>query len=266
VTKTESKSVVLSVEKAFRVLQAFTAEITELPLAEIARRANVDNATAFRMLNTLVLLGYVERVPDTRQFRLTLKCLDLGFNAIARMDLRRLARPVLQKLVSPGLAAASIGVLDRGEVVYIERLQFGLTRLAVDIRVGARIPAGTSAMGRAILSLFDEERQRNELELHPRRKVTPKTEVDLKRLLRILKKTKEHGIAMVDQEWVLGLSAIAAPIIGADGPIAALSLAAIASSTMSAQKLLEQFGPIVIESAGTLSRALQASGSIVGET
>src|SRR3546814_13650148 len=93
------------------------------------------------MLNTLVQLEYVERVPETKRFRLTFKCLDLGFNAIARMDLRAAARPVLQKLVSLGAGAASIGVMDRGEVTYIERYQLGLTRLAVDIRVGTRVPA-----------------------------------------------------------------------------------------------------------------------------
>src|SRR3546814_7354711 len=87
------------------------------------------------------LFRSVERVPETKRFRLTFKCLDLGFNAIARMDLRAAARPVLQKLVSLGAGAASIGVMDRGEVTYIERYQLGLTRLAVDIRVGTRVPA-----------------------------------------------------------------------------------------------------------------------------
>src|SRR5947207_4203804 len=82
------KNVVNSLAKGFRVLEAFTSDEPELVLAEIARRTNLDNATTFRLLNTLVMLGYVEKVEDTRKFRLTLKCLDLGFNAIGRSDLR----------------------------------------------------------------------------------------------------------------------------------------------------------------------------------
>jgi DNA-binding IclR family transcriptional regulator len=66
-------------------------------MAEMARKAGMDNTTAFRFLNTLVDIGYAERVPDRRKFRLALKVLDLGFNAIARSALRTRARPILRE-------------------------------------------------------------------------------------------------------------------------------------------------------------------------
>ena len=87
------KNTVQSLAKGFRVLHAFTADEPELKLSEVARRAGLDNGTAFRLLETLVMLGYLERLPDTKQYRLTLKPLELGFNAIARMDLRTIASP-----------------------------------------------------------------------------------------------------------------------------------------------------------------------------
>lgn len=263
-TDAASKNVVYSVEKAFRVLQAFSSREPELPLADVARRASVDNATAFRMLNTLVMLGYVEKVAESKRFRLTLKCLELGFNAIARMDLRTVAQPVLQTLVADGAGAASIGILDRGDVVYIERMQFGMTRLAVDIRVGTRIPAFSSAIGRAILAQLPEPRQRSELESAPRPRVTPYTVVEIEPLLAILAGVKARGLAVVDQESVVGLVAMAAPILGLDGlPIAAVSLAT-ASTAMPAEDFVTRFGPRLVDAARTLSKAMQASGGIVG--
>ena len=54
------QNVVQSLAKGFRVLEAFTAAEPDLPLAQVARRASMDNATAFRLLNTLVMLGYVD--------------------------------------------------------------------------------------------------------------------------------------------------------------------------------------------------------------
>lgn len=93
------KNLVQSLAKGMRVLEAFTDREPELGLAEVARRAGLDNATAFRMLNTLVTLGYVRRQGNGRLFRLSLKVLDLGFNAIAHSDLRDIARPVLRTLV-----------------------------------------------------------------------------------------------------------------------------------------------------------------------
>ena len=150
-SKKNEKNVVNSLAKGFRVLEAFTSDAPELVLAEIARRANLDNATTFRLLNTLVMLGYVEKVEDTRKFRLTLKCLDLGFNAIGRSDLRTQARPVLRSLVGEVNEAASIGVLEGAEVVYIERMQAGMTRLGVDVRIGSRVPVHSTAIGHAIV-------------------------------------------------------------------------------------------------------------------
>ena len=68
----------------FRVLQAFTASECALTLGQIADRADLDSGTAFHLVQTLVMLGYIERIPHSKQFRLTLKPLELGFHAIVQ--------------------------------------------------------------------------------------------------------------------------------------------------------------------------------------
>lgn len=259
-----SRNIVYSVEKAFRVLEAFTERQPEMILADIARRAGLDNATAFRMLNTLVLLGYVEKVEDRRTFRLSLKCLELGFNAIARSDLRTVAEPILHRLVSGGASAASIGILDKGDVIYIERVQQSLTRLAVDIRIGTRIPAFCSAMGRAILAFMPEKAQRAELHSRPLEKLTPMTVIDEKKLRARLKETAERGFTVVNQESVVGLIAIAAPVFGSDGlPIAAISVA-MPSSATSEVEFTRRFAGSILDASTTLSRAIKAGGGVAG--
>lgn len=254
------KSVVKSVAKAFSVLQAFSAANPELQLSEVARAAGVDNATAHRLLNTLVGLGYVEKVPDSRRFRLTLKCLDLGFNAIARSDLRSLARPVLRSLVGPSIEAASIGVLDGAEIVYIERIQAGFERLAVDIRVGNRVPAFSSAVGRAILSGLPVDTQRAILQARPTQRLTEHTVTDIDDILARVAVAAEKGYALSDQETVTGLRVVAAPITDMDGvPVAAISTAAPAF-----QRSLEDFeaeaAQLTRDAALRLSKAVRAAG------
>jgi IclR family pca regulon transcriptional regulator len=258
----EDKNVVKSVAKAFAVLHAFGPDSTELVLADVARAAGLDNATAFRLLNTLVSLGYVERVPDSRRFRLTFKCLDLGFNAIARSELRNLARPMLRAIVGPRVEAASIGVLDGHEVVYIERIQAGLERLAVDIRIGNRVPAYSSAMGRAILSRLPVDAQRAVLEANPPRRLTDRTHIDIDEILADIAEAGVAGYAISEQETVLGLRVIAAPIVDVDGvPIAGMSAAASAFG-----RTLEEFiadtRDAVCEGAAKLSNALRAAGGM----
>jgi DNA-binding MarR family transcriptional regulator len=70
--------------EAFRVLQAFTASEPALTLRQVACRAGLDSGTTFHLVQTLVVLGYLERISGSKQFRLTLKPLELGFRAIVQ--------------------------------------------------------------------------------------------------------------------------------------------------------------------------------------
>ncbi|HEX3505833.1 MAG TPA: IclR family transcriptional regulator [Xanthobacteraceae bacterium] len=262
-SKDADKNTVHSLAKGFRILEAFTAQEPELTLAEVARRAGVDNATAFRFLNTLVQTGYVERVQGARLFRLTTKVLDLGFNAIAHSDLRTQARPVLRSLVGEINEAASVGVLDGSNVIYIERIQAGLARLGVDTRIGSRVPAYATAIGHAILAWLPRTVQIAILDAQPRPPLTVTTQTKLDALLARFVEVKARGYAVSDQETVPGLYVLAAPILDSDGvPLAGISIAAPAIQT--SLKNFESAGarPIV-QAASALSRALQASGGFI---
>lgn len=223
----DPKSVVHSLAKGLRVLEAFSAREPELTLSDVARRAGLDNGTAHRMLNTLVLLGYLRRDVDGRRFRLATKVLDLGFNAIARTELRDATRPVLRHLVGEVNEAAALSVLEDGEVIYLERVQAGLVRLGVDLRVGSRMPAYCMSPGRAMLAFLPPAEQRRMLGLRERQKLTPNTVTDLKGLTEALARARRAGYAVVQQETTLGVRALAAPVLDVDDyPMAAISVVA----------------------------------------
>lgn len=261
----DPKNTVQSLAKGFKVLQAFTAQEPELTMAEVARKAGLDNATAFRFLNTLVGLGYVDKVDNSRLFRLSLNVLDLGFHAIARSDLRTLARPVLRGLVGEVNEAASIGVLDGSSVVYVERVQAGLTQLGVDVRIGSRVAAYSSAVGQAILAWLPQDQQVKVLRGQPLVKLTDTTLTDIDALLERLAQIRTVGYAVSNQETVAGLYVMAAPVLDIDGlPVASLSVAAPAH-----RSTLRQFEDNtiagVVAAAGQLSKSLQATGGYAGQ-
>lgn len=257
----DDKNIVKSVAKAFAVLHSFGPDATELVIADVARAAGMDNATAFRMLNTLVALGYVEKVENSRRFRLTFKCLELGFNAIARSDIRALGRPLLRSLVGERIEAASIGVLDGHEVVYVERIQAGLQRLAVDVRVGNRVPAFSSALGRAILAHLPVADERAILEAHPPQQLTQYTVTDVDQILAEIAKVRRDGFAVSDQETVTGLRVLAAPITDVDGiPLAAMSVASPAFG-QTLDEFIEAARDVTCEAARRLSLAVRAAGA-----
>ncbi|WP_265442099.1 IclR family transcriptional regulator [Bradyrhizobium sp. SEMIA] len=106
------KNYVASVGKAFAVLKSFTSEAFELTLSEIAARADLDRGTAFRLIQTLVELGYLQAVPQSRRFRLGVACLDLGYTVLSHGSLRTIVEPLLRDLVPEVGDAASLGILD----------------------------------------------------------------------------------------------------------------------------------------------------------
>lgn len=241
----EAKSVVRSLAKGLRVLEAFSAQESELTLAEVARRAGLDNGTAFRMLNTLELLGYLRRVSDSRRFRLSTKVLDLGFSALARAELRAAARPILRALVGEVNEAAALSVLEDGEVIYLERVQAGLVRLGVDVRVGSRMPAYCMSPGRAMLAFLPPAQQKKMLGLRERQRLTPNTIVELKPLADALARVRRAGYALVQQETTLGVRALAVPVLDVDGhPIAAISVVAPMMRHTQQEFIARAVGPV----------------------
>ena len=258
----DPRNLVNSLSKGLRVLEAFSAERTEMTLSEVARAAGLDPGTAFRMLNTLVMLGYVARVPDSKRFRLTLKVVDLGFHAIGRSDLRELARPILRSLVGEISEAASLGVLDGGDVLYVERVRAGLTRLGVDIRIGTVIPAASGIIGHAILAFLAPADRERILETPPRRNDAALRPLSKAELARTLDLTRQRGYALQDSLFGNGLRVLAVPVLDGDGyPVAAISLAAPVVRMSMDEFRARSLDP-VRAAARQIALAVQASGTI----
>lgn len=256
------KSVVMPLAKGFRVLEVFDAPYRELTLPEIAARAGLDAGTTFRLVKTLVMPGYLEGADPAKRRRLGLKVPDPGFNAIARMDLHTASRPILRSLIGPVNEAASIAALDGADMVSIERVQAGLARLGVTQRVGSRIPAYRTAMGYAVPAQLPLEQRVKVLNLREPIKLTPNTPVVVPEIERRLEYVREHGYALSDQDSVLGVRGIAAPILDPVGhPWASVSTATPAAVRPLAG-FVQHSAQRVIEAARSLERVLRISGAI----
>jgi IclR family pca regulon transcriptional regulator len=254
-----AKNLVQSAAKIFAVLQAFDPSSPEQTISEVAARAGLDRGTAFRLIHTLVSLGYLRPVPDSKRFRLTLKCLELGFLALSSQDLRAHAAPLLRELVPSCADAGSLGTLDGADVVYLERVNGGPARHDVDRRPGRRIRAYGAALGHAQLAFLPEPRQIAILESTERVKLSDRTLTDLDALLNRLRQVRAQGYAVSDGENAYGLRTVAAPVLDTTGaPVAGVSLT-IDAARMPLEPFVEQARPHVLRVAAELARALRHS-------
>ena len=113
---------VQSVATALDLLDVLAAE-RELGVAEIGRRLGIAKSSAHRLLTTLVAKGYVQQVPETRNYRLGLRLHELGSLVASRNQLRDHALPLLEALRAQTGETAHLDVPEGAQMFYLERLE-----------------------------------------------------------------------------------------------------------------------------------------------
>jgi IclR family transcriptional regulator, pca regulon regulatory protein len=257
-----SKNMVNSVVKAFSVLRAFSSERPAMTISEVAALTDMDRGTVFRLFHTLHSLGYLEKA-ETRRFRLGLKCLELGFTVLSSQDIGFHAAPLLQGCVPSLVDAASLGVLDGSDVVYLQRFDTGLRRQNIDRRPGGRVPVYGAALGHVLLAWLSEEKQLDILKRTERIKLSAHTLTGLNELLDRLRLVRANGYAISDGENAYGLRTVAVPVFSiTNGVVAGISLTAN-SERMSIRDLVIKGLPRAQYIANELSNIIRQSAGVV---
>lgn len=245
---------VQTVDRAIQVLRTLLEHRTEMGVTEIARELGLYPSTVSRILATLADHSFVSKSPTSSKYYLGLGILEFGSAVLERMELREIARPVLEELAAMSRETIFLMVMDRGEGVYIDRIDSPQT-VAIQSMVGRREPVHCSGVGKAMLAHLDESevdwviREKG----LPRR--TPQTITDPEILKAHLAQIRRRGFALDNEEGETGIRCVAAPIFDHRGrPVAAASIAA--PSYRCSLEQLEMWAPRVMEGTASISRHL----------
>jgi IclR family pca regulon transcriptional regulator len=246
-----------SLRRGLLVLSCLGREGTPLGLSELSQRSGLDKATVHRVARVLVESGYLTQDPVTRSYALGLRILDLGFATLARLGVRELALPYMHALAEQFTGASvSLSVLDRGEPLYIERISQRRISVNVDVRVGTRIPAHCSAMGKVLLAALPSEESAALVRTRRLEAWTPHTITSVPQLEAELERVRADGYAVNDEETALGLRSLAGVILDAAGrPAAALNVA-VSAAELSVAQLESDVAPAVVAAVADISRHL----------
>ena len=204
--------------RGLRVIQAFNRDKRQLTLSDIARLVDLPRASVRRTLHTLVHLGFAET--DGRLFRLTPRILTLAGAYLSSNVIADILQPAVARLSASVGEACSAAVLDGDDVIMIAHATPNRV-INVSAQIGYRLPAVSSALGRVLLAALDDrELGRRLMRLKPQ-KLTPATVTDRAALRRAIRKVREDGYALVDQEVEVGFRSIAVPLRRLDGSVIA---------------------------------------------
>lgn len=200
------------------ILASFDGCDRALALSEISHRVGLPKSTVHRLASQLCSVGWLER--NSGGYRVGLKLLELSSVALQRTGLRDVAFQHIHSLALRTGLAVHLGILDHGEVVYLDRI--AMTRFSLPTRVGGRESAHCTALGKAMLAFEDQQRLLTALASMPRR--TEFTIVEPRAMEAALEGARRTGVAYDREETYKGLGCVASPIRGAGRAIGAVSV------------------------------------------
>jgi DNA-binding IclR family transcriptional regulator len=206
--------------RALGLLGAFDPQHRQLTLTELAARADLSLPTAHRLIAELVAWGALER-RESGAYVVGRRVWDLGLLAPVQTGLRQVAEPFLHDIYAATLATVHLAVREGLEVLYLDRLS-GHRSVPIVSRVGTRLPAHATAVGKVLLAHAPDDVQ--ETALRSLTRVTPYTITNPATFRRQLARTRSEGYATTSEEMSLGACSVAVPIMRNGEAIAAVGL------------------------------------------
>jgi IclR family transcriptional regulator, pca regulon regulatory protein len=248
-----------SLERGLAILSAFRSGRPLLGVSELGREIGLSRSTTHRYVATLAALGYLQQDPPTKKYRLGPRVLDLGFSAINSMELREVAAPHLRRLSDATGYTVNMAILDGLDIVYVERCrstQAGQREIDLNLHVGARLPAYCTSLGKVLLAFLPDDEQDAALGAIDFAQRGPNTITSRRAFEAELRRVREAGFAINNEELAYGLRSIAAPVLSHEGvAVAAINLA-VHSSNVSMQDLFARLSETLKRAAGDVSAHL----------
>lgn len=213
--------------------------VAEEPLSinALAEELGVHATTVLRLVQTLTSWRMVERTPSG-EVVLGAGLVSLGQRALDDLDIVRVAAPYMKELSAATAETIHLAVLSNDNVVYVDKVD-STHPLRMYSRVGAIAPLHCTGVAKAILAFLGEEDREALLSQVTFRRFNDRTLVTRETLLEDLMRSRERGYAIDDQEHELGIHCIAAPILHANGSVAASISIAAPVARMTRDRLLE---------------------------
>lgn len=235
-------------EKALLILGVFEASRDELTITDLVRATGIPKSTVHRIVKTMEEWGAIER--SRSRFHIGSRLFELG-TLVPYRHLREVAIPFMEDLYEVTHQVVHLAILDGCDVLYIEKIS-GHRRVQAPSRVGGRMPAHCTAVGKVMLAFLPSRAEvlRDLGEYLPRR--TKRSIASIDKLGRELDDAVAQGVAFDNEEAEPGVECVAGPVFDyLRYPIAALSVM-VAAGTVP----LERLAPIVRTAAMGLSRAI----------
>jgi IclR family acetate operon transcriptional repressor len=246
-----------SVIKAFSMLKSFYRTDEWVTSCELSRRANLPQASGYRLIQTLEEIGAVVRGSRGR-YRPGMLLVSLSHNVAIGDVLRDCCAGIAQDLADQFDLTVHIGILEGGMVSYVAKVSTP-TAFPVHTRIGSQLEPYSSGLGKVLLAALPREQLEGIIMDGELVALTPQTITDRNVLREHLLAVYESGFAIDDRESESQMGCVAVPITDSAGrTIAAMSATDHADNMTSARQA--QVREALMAAAAALSLKMYPQG------
>lgn len=199
-----------TVGKAFLILEQMASSQKPFSVSELSERTGFDKTTTYRLLMTLVDLGYVYRKNSSRDFQLGYKVISLGRNLLKENEVSDIINKALKTLSDITKETIHYAILDGNETVVIQKYK-GSHLVNVDFQIGDRSPLSYTSIGKVITAYQDRNFIENIISAGLL-KIAENTIDTPEKFMTELQKIRQQGYAIDDHEYSNDMRCIAVPI------------------------------------------------------
>jgi DNA-binding IclR family transcriptional regulator len=254
-----------SLEKGLKILSLFNRNVSALSQKEISKRMGLNTTSTFRYINTLVEMGYLEKDESTKLVRPSIFCLAFCNNLMMATDHYRLIKGLVDDVYNRHNITIDVALSVDDDMMRIYRREAADT-MTYTLPDFTRNCLHNTALGKAYLSVLPEAELKERVKSLQLTSKTGNTIVDQEVLLRELLDARKLHYALSVEEYLVGLIAIAAPLVN---PYTSRSIGSVSFDFSVLQRdptaVVEQYSQIIIDLAAKISAVIPLDGQLTNK-
>lgn len=258
VRREKSNYMIQSVSHALDVLEQFNGNVDEIGVTELSKRLKLHKNNVFRLLATLEARGYIEQNKVTENYRLGLKCLQIGQTFIHQMGLLLQAKATLADLANATRESAFVAIRKGSGIIPLDFVE-PKRPVRVVSWLGKSLPAHCTAAGKVYL-VFESEGGLSQTLPERLDRHTDKTVTERKVLLEQMTQISEAGYAVEQGEFAEDVSSVAVPIRDYARTLVGVLAVTGPAHRLTTETIKRDIVPAILRAGNELSRRLGYPG------
>ena len=237
--------------RGLKILQKIAESSRAITVSDLIEEFDIPKPTLHRITAQLEAAGYLQYEPNNKRLTIGPNLKGFAFDVITNNSIAAPRHAILKALSEEINETCNCTMLDGDHTVYFDRVESDWP-YRIDLKVGSQLPLHCTASGKLFLAYMPAKQRKMLISAAPLKRYTERSITDLTYLEAELKRIKQDGIGIDNEEFVPGMVALAVPVFNNSNQIC-FTVAVHAPSIRKSLEELRQYIPSLKRAAATMA-------------